>query len=468
MSTQSTRKERLSQVRAREFWLKRRFVYFAIDMGLGKTGICINTINQLGLRTLVVAPLKVAYNTWPDEIAAWGMSDVMSIDILHGPQKDAVFAKGAQVHVINYEGLPWLYNKLFKMFKAGKTIPYKVLILDESTYVKDPESRRFGYICALRDLFSYVALLSGTPSPNSLLDLWAQYYILDKGKTLGNDYRVYRQRFFEQDAYQKYRWKIKFGAETAIRRAIAKSTFRLQSSDYIDIPKRNFNNISLELPSKEAAMYKSFQKDFVLMLDKTKVESLNQASLSSKLRQFVQGAIYENRDDGKRITHYLHDIKVRALRELCDINKGKNILCAIQFQFETELIRKAFPNAPAITGATKTADANRFISEWNEKKIPLLIVHPKSVGRGLNLQAGGHITIWFAPTYSLDDYQQLNKRLHRPGQVETVIIHHLVLRGTIDEIVYRALTEKATTQERLLDYLREETNKWLKTCTITL
>lgn len=463
MIVKEKRSEYAFQIHGRDFWLEHKKVYFAIDMGLGKTGICINTIRKINLPTLVVAPLKVAYKTWPDEVEKWGFENSLSVDVLHDKQKDLLFERRAQIQVINYEGIPWLYKKLFSMFKAKIKIPYKVLVLDESTFIKDHTSKRFGYLCAMRGLFEYIALLSGTPSPNSLLDLWAQYFILDGGETLGSDYRVFRDQYFEQDPYRKYTWNLRLGAEDAIHRKIAHCTFRLQSSDYIDIPERLYNNIYLELPSKERKMYETFKKDFVLMLDKTKIESLNKASLSSKLRQFVQGAVYENTDTGDRKTHYLHDIKARALVELCEANRGKSILCAVQFRFEIELIRKFFPQVPAIVGETPTSVSNNLIEQWNARKIPLLLAHPKSVSRGLNLQYGGHIMLWYAPTYSLDDYLQFNKRLHRPGQKEKVIIHHFVLRNTIDELVYNVLASKDATQHKLLECLRRETNKWLKT-----
>lgn len=452
------------QNRAREFWLEKRRVYFAIDMGLGKTGICINTINQLGLPALVIAPLKVAHNTWPDEIKEWGLESQLELDVLHGKQKDVIFAHSAQVHVINYEGIPWLYNKLYELHRASKTIPYKVLILDESTFIKDHKSKRFRYLCAMRDLFKYIALLSGTPSPNSLLDLWAQYYILDGGKSLGTNYNIFRQQFFERHPFRKYTWTPRLGAEAIIHKRIAANTFRLKSSDYIHLPERIFNNINLDMPAALIKRYESFKKDFILLLENTQIESFNKASLSSKLRQFVQGAIYENTDFEGRRTHYLHDIKVRALTELCEMNKGKNILCAVQFRFETEMIRKVFPNAPAITGETSTELSNKYIEQWNKKEIPLLLAHPRSVSRGLNLQLGGHVTVWYAPTYSLDDYLQFNKRLHRPGQIENVVIHHLVLKNTIDEHVYSILSSKDATQERLLEFLKGETEKWKVHC----
>jgi len=447
------------QIRAKNFWLEQQQVYLAIDMGLGKTAIVLHAVNELELPALVVAPLKVTYNTWPEEIKDWDLDGDVTVSILHGPNKDQAFKTKAQVHVINYDGLPWLYKKLYKLHKAGKPMPYKVLVLDESTYIKDYTSNRFGLLCAMRDMFTHVVNLSGTPSPNSLMDLWAQYYILDKGETLGKDYRVFRAKFFEQDTYRKYKWNPRFGAEDTIYKLVAGKTFRLQSDDYIDLPKRIFNKISLEFPAKERKQYESFKKDFVLLLDQAKVASLNEASLNSKLRQFVQGSVYENFDDGGRRVHFIHNIKVAALRHLIETNSGKNFICLVQFQFEIDMLLKEFPEAPFITGATKTADGNKALADWNRGKVPLLFAHPRSVGVGLNLQKGGHNLVWYALTYSLFDYLQTNKRLHRSGQVSTVVIHHLIMRGTIDELVFKALNTKGMTQDKFLLFLREETKR---------
>ena len=454
------------QEKAIEFWLKYKKVYFAIDMGLGKTAIVLHAINQLGLRALVVAPLKVTYNTWPDEIEDWDMQGELRAEVLHGPDKLKRFKSDAQVHVINYEGLPWLYSQLYEMHKANKSMPYKVLVLDESTYIKDPNSNRFKYLVAMRDMFDYIANLSGTPSPNSLMDLWAQYYILDKGKSLGNQgktiaskFNGFRNKFFEKSSYCRHVWEIRFGAETAIHKAIASQTFRLQSNDFISLPQRVFNNITLEMLPKEKALYKSFKKDFVLFLEGTSIESLNAASLSSKLRQFVQGSVYENLDSGAKQSHYIHDIKVRALKHLVNTNPGKNILCLVQFKFEIEMLLKVFPEVPYITGATSSSQGNEYIQQWKKGEIPLLLAHPRAVGRGLNLQSGGSTLVWYALPWSLDDYLQTNKRLHRTGQKETVIIHHLILKGTIDEDVLKAQRVKDATQAKLLEYLRQKTKE---------
>lgn len=447
------------QERAIDFWLKHKRVYFAIDMGLGKTAIALHLVNQLNLRTLVVAPLKVTYNTWPDEILDWGMESDVSIEVLHGRDRLKKFKSNTQVHAINYEGLPWLYEQLYKLYKAKKPMPYKALILDESTYIKNPKSNRFNLLKAMNGMFKYVANLSGTPAPNSLLDLWSQYYILDEGEALEDNYFRFREKYFEQSPYNRFDWNLRFGAEKAIHKAVAPITFRLSSDDHIQLPRRLFNKLSLELSAGEKEKYKSFKKDFVLLLDGTDIKSLNTASLSSKLRQFVQGSVYENFDDGTRKVHSIHDTKIRAFRQLLETIPGRNVLCLIQFQFEIEMLLKVFPETPCITGGVSNRESNEYLKQWNNGELPLLIAHPRSVGRGLNMQRGGSTIVWFALPWSLDDYMQTNKRLHRPGQKETVVIHHLIMKGTIDENVFEALSDKEMTQGKLLEYLRQKTKE---------
>jgi SNF2 family DNA or RNA helicase len=453
------------QGRAGEFWIENKCAYLAIDMGLGKTAIVLHAGVKISQPILLVAPLEVAYNTWPDEIHKWSLDGEFDYEILHGAHKLALFkreCKRLRLDIINYEGIPWLYNELFKLFKAKKPLPYKVLVLDESTAIKDPNTNRFKYFEAMADMFNYRVALSGTPIGNSLKDLWAQYYILDKGQSLGKNYRDFECTYFEQNPFNKYDWKLRFRAEHAIHKLIAPRTFRLQSDDYVHLPERIYNTISLELPSPLRIQYESFKKDFVLLLETATVKSLNQASLNSKLRQFIQGAIYDNIDPETRVIHFLHDIKVAALVRYIEQLAGRSALCLTQFKFEIPLIRRCFPSAPAITGETPRSERQQIFKDWNAGKIPLLIAHPKTISKGLNLQKGGHNICWFAQTYSLLDYLQTNKRLHRSGQENVVTITHLALKGTIDELVANALTEKGMTQDKLLDYLKKETDKWLK------
>lgn len=447
------------QVRGCDFILEKKCVYIANDMGLGKTRTVLLALEKLVLPTLIVAPLKVIYNTWPEEIEKWGLKGLLSYEILHGPGRLTKVNSNALVHLINYEGLLWLYEELHRRFKAKRPLRYRVLVLDESTFVKNSDSKRFNCLKAMIDLFDYRINLSGTPCPQSLMELWAQYYILDKGEALGDNFNDFRDTHFTRDPFRKYHWSARPGAENAIYRAIAPNTFRLSDKDYIELPERIISKYPLELPPKERSLYKSFKKDFVLLLESATVKSLNTASLSSKLRQFVQGAIYENTDFGERKTHFIHDHKTSALKELLESLPGRNALCLIQFKFEADALLKAFPGTPCITGSTSSTLGNKYIDQWKAGELPLLIAHPRSIGRGLNLQSGGDVVIWYALPWSLDDYLQTNKRLHRPGQKCSVLIQHIIFKNTIDEHVLAALNTNEMTQERLLEFLRQKTKE---------
>jgi len=451
---------RLYQKKAISFCKQKKKVYLAIDMGLGKTAIALHVIADLNLKALVLAPLGPSQTTWPEGIKEWDLN--LPYVILHGKDKDDLFDPSVQVHIINYEGLIWLYGKLESYYKAYKKLPYNCLVLDESTFVKSHKTQRFKVLKAICEGFRYKLCLSGTPSPNSLLDLWSQYYLLDGGETLGDNFYKFQRKFYEQPKYRKFSWNIRFGAEDAIHKLIAPKTFRLQSSDYISLPERLFIRIGLELPAKERKIYQSFKKDFILKMADTQVDALNKTALNSKLRQVLQGFVYyDNEVSGQRESLFIHNLKINALKEFIESNALDNIIVCIQYKYEQEMIAKHFPQAKFITGQCDSKQKFKYIKQWNKGELPLLVVHPKSVGHGLNLQTGGHIVLWYALTYSLEDYLQLNKRLHRMGQKKTVKIFHLIFKKTIDECVYKALQDKNTSQRRLLDVLEEYTKQYL-------
>ena len=443
------------QQKALEFFRKRQKVFLALDMGLGKTVICLKAIQEMNLKALVIAPLEVAISTWPEEIEKWKLN--LSYKILHGKTKNKSFNTKCDIHLINYEGLNWLYSKLYDQFKKDKSFPYNCLILDESTAIKDSKTARFKILDAVQDMFEYKVCLSGTPAPNALFDLWGQYYILNGGESLGKSFRSFMSQYYEKDSYRLYCFKLKRGARDDIYSSISSSTFRLSEDDYANLPDKVQTKSYLVFPSKIQALYKQFQNDFTLALKDTQIETFNQAALSCKSRQFIQGFIYENLCGGDRAVHSIHNYKVRALKTFIEQNKGKNILCAIQYKHEQDMLAKEFPEAKFFTGSTSRKERKEILKTWNEKKIPLLIVHPKTVSKGLNLQYGGHILVWYALTYSLLDYLQLNKRLHRTGQKSTVLIHHIIVKKTIDELVYKALQLKNVNQSKLLEYLRLNT-----------
>ena len=441
------------QVEALDWCLKKRKCYLALDMGMGKTCISLKWCKAIlpsvkGI--LVIAPLRTLDSTWPDEIAKWNPE--LTYTILHGPNKARNLYKDVDIYLMNYEGIAWLFDTLKRMYKTKKSLPFRGVILDEGSMIKSSRTKRFKMLRKLKDIFPNARMiLSGTPAPNSLLDLWSQYYFLDDGERLGTAFTRFRSEHFEQKDRQGFVFKLRPGHDTPIYEAVADITYRLDSDDYIKLPPRIDNIISITLPEAKMRQYKELEKEFFLELEGANCEVFNKASLSMKLRQFLQGAVYT---DKKQNYTVMHTEKLKALKSLVEEADGQGILCSIQFRFELEMIKKVFPNAPVIAGGVKREDAAKYMREWNKGNIPLLLCHPQSLSHGVNLQTGSHIILWYGLTWSAEQYLQLNKRLHRDGQQNAVIVHHMIVKGTVDMRVYRALEAKVKTQIEFLDYIK--------------
>lgn len=427
--------------------------YLALDMGLGKTAITLKWIKNIKTPTLVIAPLRTISTTWPDEIAKWAPG--LKYTILHGSKKVENLNRRADVYLINYEGLPWLFEALKHYHKATGKVPFRALVLDEGSMIKSHSTKRFKLLKLLQPLFQkYITILSGTPAPNSLLDLWSQYFILDAGERLEKYITHYRQNYFYQADRMGFVWKLNRGADRVIYNKIGDITYRLDSEDYLKLPEMIKNVIKVPISAKLMTQYKLLEKEFFLALDDSETLAVfNMASLSMKLRQFLQGAVYTDVDHNFKV---LHEEKLRVLKSIVEESGGAGILCAVQFRFELEMIRKIFPKVPYIAGGVSAQRATTLINQWNRGELPLLLCHPASLSHGVNLQTGGHTVLWYGLTWSLEQYLQLNKRLHRNGQKHAVVIHHLVVPGTIDERVMKAINTKFKTQSELLDYLRDQ------------
>lgn len=442
--------------------------YQALDMGLGKTLIAITwSANVMRMHknvvgTLVIAPLRTIYSTWPDEIKKWRPN--MTYTVLHGPNKSANLREDVDFYLINYDGLKWFFDEVRRYFKIHGKLPFKALILDEGSMVKNPKTKRFAILKKMMPLFpKWKLILSGTPAPNSLIELWTQYFLLDKGRRLGQTITGYKTSHFFQVDRMGFVWKIRPEEDVKIYDKIKDITYRLDAKDYIDLPPRIDNVIKIQLPTRNVKEYMQLEKLFFTKLEESgeSIEAFNAMSLSMKLRQFVQGGIYDPEDidlpaDRRRVT-FIHDAKLKALEELVESSAGQPILCAIQFRFELAMIRKKFPKAPIIAGGTSAEEAQKYIRSWNSGDIPLLLCHPASLSHGVNLQTGGNIILWYGLTWSLEQYLQFNARLHRSGQLNTVVINHFVIANTIDEKVMKALKNKFKNQRELLEYLREHT-----------
>lgn len=417
-----------------------------VKMGLGKTVSTLTALQDMadGLvirRTLIVAPLRVAKSTWPAEIKAWDHIN-LSYTVLCGSQAQRLkrVTEDTEVHLINRENVPWLVDYF------GQNWPYDCVVIDESTSFKSSKSKRFKALKKVRGKINKVVLLTGTPAPNSLLDLWSQIFLIDQGVRLGKTFSGFRSRFFESD-YMGYNWTLREGASQKIYETIEDICLTLDDKDYLELPDRVDNQVVCELSVAERKTYEEFKNQFLIELDGVEIDALNAAALTNKLLQMANGAIYT---EGREFIE-IHQHKLDALAEIIEANPGEPVLVAYNFKSDLERLQRAFKHAVVLDKDPATID------RWNAGEIPLLLAHPASAGHGLNLQKGGNVCVWFGLNWSLELYQQFNARLHRQGQTEPVIVHHITMKNTVDELVVAALLNKADAQQALIDYLKTQT-----------
>ena len=418
-----------------------------LEMGLGKSVISLSAINELMLdyfdvsRTLVIAPLRVAISTWPEEIKKWEHLKYLTYSVVTGSEKERIDAlkKPAHIYIINRENVDWLITKSgFKWF-------FDMVVIDELSSFKSYQAKRFKSLLKARPKVKRIVGLTGTPSSNGLMDLWAEFRLLDMGERLGRYITHYRQNFFIPDKRNQqiiFSYKPKDGAEKVIYQLISDITISMKSKDFLKMPECIMNEVVVSLSEKEQKLYDSLKKDMVLSIEDEEIDAINAAALSSKLLQMANGAVY---NDDKESIH-IHDRKLDALEDLIEGANGKPVLIAYWFKHDLTRIKERFDVREIKTG--------KDITDWNEGQIPIAIIHPASAGHGLNLQLGGSTLIWFSLTWSLELYQQTNARLYRQGQKDTVVIHHIVSKGTIDEDVMRALKAKEKMQDALIDSVK--------------
>lgn len=432
---------------ATRFILEHPIAAVLLEMGLGKSVITLTAIFDLTLdsfeirKVLVIAPLRVARDTWPAEIEKWDHLRGLTCSVAIGTeaQRKAALKKRAQVYIINRENVNWLINK------SGLPFDFDMVVIDELSSFKDNGSKRFKALRKVRPGVRRIVGLTGTPSANGLMDLWAEIGILDMGQRLGRYITHFRNNYFMPDKRNQqmvFSYKPRPGAEEAIYQLISDITISMKNTDYLKLPELVMNEIPVWLSDKEQKVYDTMKRDLVLSLEGREIDALNAASLSNKLLQMANGAVYA--DDGS--VAKIHDRKLDALEDIIEAANGKPVLVAYWFKHDLERILKRFP--------AEKLDSTASIRRWNDGKIPLAVIHPASAGHGLNLQAGGSILVWFGLTWSLELYQQTNARLWRQGQKDTVVIHHIITKGTIDEDVMRALERKDKTQTALIDAVK--------------
>ncbi len=416
-----------------------------LDMGLGKTTTTLTAIYDLYYnfsveRILVIAPLKVANNVWHKEAQKWEHLQELDIAIATGSVNERLSAINSNktITLINKENVPWLIEKC--------KWKWDMVVIDESSSFKSAKAKRFRALKKVMKYIRSIVLLSGTPSPNGMMDLWSQMYLIDQGERLGRTITNYRQRFFVPDGYMGYNYKLKPGAKEQIMELIKDVCVTMTAEDYLELPECINVNEFIELPDKAKQQYKELEKEFIISLDDIDIESPSKAALGNKLLQICNGSVY----DAERNVHEIHNEKIERLKEIIEDNPGENFLVAYNYKHDLEKLQKAFPKAVKLETAKQEDD-------WNKGKIKILLAHPASAGHGLNLQYGGNVIIWYGLTWNLEYYQQFNKRLHRQGQKNIVRNIHLIAKGCLDEkVLFFALSGKAKTQKDLIDYLKHE------------
>lgn len=420
-----------------------------IDMGLGKTSITLTAIRNLLFdsfevcKVLVIAPLRVAKNTWTDEIKKWEHLSTLTYSLIVGNENERLSAlnEKADIYIINRENVDWLVNK------SGYKFDFDMVVIDELSSFKNHQSKRFKSLMKVRPLVKRIVGLTGTPSSNGLMDLFAEFKILDMGKRLGYFIGQYRNTYFKPDKMNGpivYSYKPLPNAENAIYEKISDITVSMKANEYLKMPELLTSNYVVELSNSEKNQYDEMKKSLVLEITDGGITASNAASLSNKLCQLSNGAIY---DDEQNIVE-IHDRKLEALEDIIESMNGKPLLIAYWYRHDLERIKSRF--------SVREIKTSEDISDWNDGKIPVALIHPASAGHGLNLQNGGSTLVWFGLTWSLELYQQTNARLYRQGQKNTVVIQHIITKGTIDEQILKALQKKNKTQADLIDAVRAD------------
>lgn len=426
-----------------------------LDMGLGKTSITLTALNNLLFdyfsvhKILVIAPLRVAKTTWSAEINKWDHLKDLKYSIVVGTpaERKNALQRQADIYIINRENIPWLTEYM------GAAFDFDMVVIDELSSFKNYQAKRFKALMKVRPSVKRIVGLTGTPSSNGLMDLFAEFKLLDMGERLGRFIGQYRNTYFMPDKRNGqviFSYKPLPGAEDTIYRKISDITISMKAAEHLKMPKLVTTDYEVTLSEKEQRKYKELKDNMVLQLSDDEITAANAASLSNKLCQMANGAIY---DDDKAVIH-VHDRKLDALEDVIESMNGKPVLVAYWFKHDYDRIADRLK---ALSIPFEKLDTTVSIEKWNNGKIPVALIHPASAGHGLNLQDGGSALVWFGLTWSLELYQQTNARLYRQGQnSDTVVIMHIAAKDTIDERILKALKKKDSTQSALIDAVKAE------------
>lgn len=424
-----------------------------VGMGIGKTAACLYTLNELLLSAdasaaLIIAPVRVANLTWPMEVKGWDQFRWMKVANLRTESGQRAFLNGsAHIYVINWEGM----NNLVSLVnRRGGTVPYDVVIFDELTKAKNPSSKRINLYRRKVPRVKRQWGLTGTPIPNSWLDLFAQVRLVDNGERFGTNYLQFKRQYFFGSENSFRPWREKQGATQQMEQAISDITLTLKSSDWLEIPDTVFEDVEIKFTPELAERYKTLEKELVLHLNgHNSVNVANAAALVTKLLQFTSGHVY----DEQQAVHHVHDLKFDALKAIAKKEK-QPLLVAHMFKHEQDCIRRLFPEARFFSDAKSTKDQEKLLKDWNSGNVKMLVAHPASVGHGLNLQHGTSVMVWISLTYSRELYEQMIARLARRGQDKVIKVYRLMIPGTVDDAVAEALATKAENEARLITALQ--------------
>lgn len=432
-----------------------------LDMGLGKTVTTLTAVKELKYnrfqvrRVLIIAPKKVAEGTWTKEAAKWEHTKMLRVSPVLGSQTKRIRALNtpADLYIINRENVVWLVDYYRNAW------PFDMVVVDESSSFKSHSAKRFKALASVGSYIDRLVELTGTPSPNGLDDLWAQVFLLDSGERLGKRYTQFRERYFQPDKRGAdgmiYSYEVKPGSEGSILERISDICISMKAEDYLQLPDITYHEIPVELDSKASKAYYDMEREMVLALpeDEEEISVTSAAALSNKLLQLANGAVY----DEDHSVHEVHNCKIEAFMELIESLQGKPALVFYNFQHDRTRILKALEKTGLRVRELKTTQDE---DNWNARKIDILLTHPASSAYGLNLQQGGNHVIWFGLTWNYELYTQANKRLHRQGQEEKVIIHHLICSGTRDEDVMEALKRKDDVQSWVMESLKARIRRY--------
>jgi len=445
-----------------DFAIDKSYAGLLLDPGLGKTSISLNMLNKLKRKTLVIAPLRVCHLVWPNETKKWTNFNNIKIAVMHGAEKEKQFLRNdVGVYVINPEGIDWLHD----MIKKHKRFPWEILIVDESTKFKAHKAKRFKILKTFLRMFKKRYILTGSLVSGGLLDLWAQIYILDLGKALGETFYAYRNKYFFQSDYQGFKFEPHPWAMEQILDKIKPFCIHLSARDHLDLPEMIVNDIYVDLPEKVMKQYKQMEDKLFSELsydeESFKVVASSAGVAYGKCRQIIQGFMFEHLDElekakGRKPKFYhIHDEKAQALKSFTDSLDGNPAMIAFHYKPDLLKLQELYPGMPYI-GSGVTMDQTRIIErEWNQGKYPILGGHPMSMGHGLNLQESGYNVIWYCLTDSYELYDQYNCRVLRQGaKSDHVMVTRIIARGTIDEATIINLQNKGKTQSDMLNALK--------------